>query len=261
MTPSFCSTIHDLTNFHSLVIVVITENRISGFKASEVFRSLPFDGIHTTDLIGYAGGIWLPWQKQMVDMDVLTTTEQEIHVVVKVINTPTSWLLSSICGSPRFEKRKVLWDNLCYVFVLHNLPWAIVRDFNDVLNGLEKLGGNPINLRHTMAYSNCKNFFNMIDLGFSSPIFTWTNRREIIALIQQRIDRCWANPSWNLAFSKANVTYLPRISSIHCSLLLCLADNLQSKLERPFHFENMWIGHPGFQKVVDNAWNLSSSLQ
>ena len=75
MTPSFCSTIHDLTNFHSLGIVVITENRISGSKAGEVFHSLPFDGVHTTDLIGYAGGIWLLWQKKMVDMDVLTTTE------------------------------------------------------------------------------------------------------------------------------------------------------------------------------------------
>ena len=183
MKPSFCSTIRDLTNFHSPGIVVITETRICGSRAGEIIRFLPFDGIHTTDPIGYTRGIWLLWQKKMVGMDVLTTTKQEIHVVVKVINTPTSWLLSSIYGSPRFEERQVLWDNLCYVFVLHNLPWAIVGDFNDVLNGLEKLGGNPINLHHTMAYSNCKNFYNMIDLGFFEPIFTWTNRREITALI------------------------------------------------------------------------------
>nr|XP_023893056.1 uncharacterized protein LOC112005040 [Quercus suber] len=194
-------------------------------------------------------------------MDVLTTTEQEIHIVVKVINTPTSWLLSSIYDSPKFKERQVFWDNIYSVFVLHNLPWAIVGDFNDVLNGLEKLGGNPINLHCSMAYSNCKNFCNMIDLGFFGPIFTWTNRREITALIQQRIDRCWANPSWNLAFSDANVTHLPRTSSVHCSLLLCLVDNIQSKLERPFRFKKMWIGHPGFQQVVDNAWNLSPSLQ
>lgn len=98
-------------------------------------------------------------------------------------------------------------------FVLHNLPWAIIGDFNDVLNGSKKLGGNPVNLRRTMAYSNCMNIYNMIDLGFSGPIFPWTNCREIFALIEQRIDRFWANPSWNLAFPEANVTHWPRKSS------------------------------------------------
>lgn len=100
------------------------------------------------------------------------------------------------------------------------------------------------------------NFYNMIDHGFFGPTFTWTSHREISTLIQQRIDRCWVNPSWNSTFPKANVTHLPRISLDHCLLLLCLANNLQSRLERPFCFEKMWIGHPGFQQVVDNAWSL-----
>ncbi|XP_075659351.1 uncharacterized protein LOC142629285 isoform X1 [Castanea sativa] len=48
--------------------------------AGEILRTLPYDGIHTTDSIGYAGGIWLLWRR---DMDVLTATEQEIHAIVK----------------------------------------------------------------------------------------------------------------------------------------------------------------------------------
>ena len=75
MKPSFCSTIRDLTNFHSPGIVVITETRICGSRAGEIIRFLPFDGIHTTDPIGYTRGIWLLWQKKMVGMDVLTTTK------------------------------------------------------------------------------------------------------------------------------------------------------------------------------------------
>jgi len=122
MKPSFRSTIHDLTNFHSPGIVVVTETRISGSRAGEILRTLPYDGIHTTNPIGYAGGIWLLCHRDMVGMDVLTATKQEIHAIFKVLSSPSPWLLSSIYGSPRFEERQILWDNLCSISLLHGLP-------------------------------------------------------------------------------------------------------------------------------------------
>ena len=157
MKPSFRSSIRNLTNFHSPRIIVITETRISGSRASDILRALPYDGIHTTDPIGFAGGIWLLWRRDMVDLDVLTATEQEIHAIVKVNSSSSSWLLSSIYGSPRFAERLILWDNLCTVSRLHNLPWAIVGDFNDVLNDSEKKGGNRVNMTRATAtaYRNC----------------------------------------------------------------------------------------------------------
>ena len=89
MKPSFRSTIRDLTNFHSPGIVVVIETCISGSKASDIIRTLPYDGIHTTDPIGFARGIWLLWLTDMVDLDVLAVTKQEIHAIVKVLNSPT----------------------------------------------------------------------------------------------------------------------------------------------------------------------------
>ncbi|KAK7852788.1 factor of dna methylation 1 [Quercus suber] len=143
MKPSFRSTIHDLTNFHSPGIMVVMETCISGSRASEILRTLPYDGIHTIDLVDYARGIWLLWRGDMVDMDVLTAMEQEILAIVKVLSSPSPWLLSSIYGSPRFEERQILWDNLCSVSLLHDLPWTIVGDYDDVIDGTEKLGGKP----------------------------------------------------------------------------------------------------------------------
>ena len=69
-------------------------------------------------------------------------------------------------------------------------PGDVMGDFNDVINGSKKLGGNPVSLCRTIAYRDCMNFCNMIDLGYSGAIFTWTNSRDVNALIQQRIDRC-----------------------------------------------------------------------
>lgn len=111
-------------------------------------------------------------------MDVLTTTEKEIHAIMKVISSPSPWLLSF-----RFEERQILWDNFCSISLLHDLPWTIVGDFNDVINGTEKLGGNPVSLQRITTYRNCMNFCNMIDLGFSGATYMWTKRRDVNVLI------------------------------------------------------------------------------
>lgn len=64
-------------------------------------------------------------------------------------------------------------------------------------------------MTRTSAYNNYMSFCNMIDLGFFGPTFTQTNLKDIDGLIQTRIDKCWANPSWALAFLKQMLpTYL-----------------------------------------------------
>lgn len=97
----------------------------------------------------------------------------------------------------------------------------------------------------------------MIDLGFSSHILTQTNCKDVSDLIQKRLDSCWANPAWNLLFLEASVTHLPRINSDHCPILLKLSDSFNSRLDRPFHFEKMWLSHPRFCRVVEDAQDCS----
>lgn len=52
----------------------------------------------------------------------LSSTEQEIHVVVSLSYSNTQWLLSAIYASTRFAERILLWDNLEAVSELHSLP-------------------------------------------------------------------------------------------------------------------------------------------
>ena len=122
MKPSFRSSIRDLTNFHSPGIIVITETHISGSRASDIVRALPYDGIHITDPIGFAGGIWLLWRRDMVDLDVLTATKQEIHAIVKVKSSSSSWLLSSIYSSPRFAEGSHFFHSLPF-FLTFLIIW------------------------------------------------------------------------------------------------------------------------------------------
>ena len=68
-------------------------------------------------------------------------------------------------------------------------------DFNDVVSGEEKIGGGGgygICRRRVLEYTNCMDYCNFFDLGFTGPKFTWTNKRDFPGLIQGRLDRVWA---------------------------------------------------------------------
>ena len=98
---------------------------MSGARADEIIESLPFDGVAVADMIGFAGGIWLLWHSDLVQVDVLASTKQEIHALIWVRSQNFSWIISRIYASPRLVKRCLLWDNLTILASLHNLRWAL----------------------------------------------------------------------------------------------------------------------------------------
>ena len=104
------------------MLMVINETRMSEARAVEMIESLPFDGSVVVDTIGFAGGIWLLWRTDLVHVDVLATTEQEIHAIIQVRSQSLSWIISPIYASPRFAKRCLLWENLKLIASLHDLP-------------------------------------------------------------------------------------------------------------------------------------------
>ena len=58
--------------------------------------------------------------------------------------------MSAIYVSPRLAKIRILWNNLKFVAHLHNLPWLMLGDFNEVLCGEDKFGGNQVNLNRAL---------------------------------------------------------------------------------------------------------------
>ena len=84
MKPQFRKTVMDLVEWHSPILMVITETRMSGARANEIIETLPFDRHAVADTVGFAGGIWLLWRSDLVNVDVLAATKQEIHALIRV---------------------------------------------------------------------------------------------------------------------------------------------------------------------------------
>lgn len=127
-------------------------------------------------------------------------------------------------------------------------------DFNDIASPREKFGGNLPNRTKMAIFNNFLNKSNLVDLGFSGPLFTWTNNREFGRTIRTRIDRCHANPSWISLFPNSKVFHLPRIHSDHCPILLKTIPSNAPK-EKIFRLESFWMNHHEFPNFVQNNWN------
>jgi hypothetical protein len=138
LNPCFRQALLDLLKINSPAVLVLTETRLGGNRAVDLAKTLPFDGFLCTNTIGFAGGIWVMWNLDLVDVEHLCSTKQEIHVSVKVRGSNTLWLLSAIYASPRRFECRILWNNLSVIVELHNLPWVMVGDFNDILSCDEK---------------------------------------------------------------------------------------------------------------------------
>ena len=190
---SFQKHVRDLVRNHDPAILIVMETRIGGDRAAKITEKLPFDGAIHTDTIRYVGTLWVLWNSDKVEVASLTKTEQEIPVSIKVCNSTSSWLLSAVYASPRSAKRHILWNNLSQVADMHNLPWIIAGDFNEPLVNEDKFGGRPVIINRSLLLKECLDKCNMVDLGFSGPRYTWTNRRDIQGLIQERIDRFFVN--------------------------------------------------------------------
>ncbi|KAL0290340.1 UNVERIFIED_CONTAM: hypothetical protein Sangu_2578200 [Sesamum angustifolium] len=126
-------------------------------------------------------------------------------------------------------------------------------DFNAILSQDEKRGGRPFASASRNSLGDQLDCCNLIDLGFSGPKYTWTNKRPGLANIQSRIDRGVANADWCLLYPNAFITHLPAIASDHCPLLLVTHPN-NSNRPRPFFFEEMWCRDFSCESVIADTW-------
>ena len=150
LKPTFLGYVRELIRIHNPTILVLMETKVGGEQAKEITDRLPFDGVIHTDTIGYAGGLWMLWNSDKVEVKPLSSTEQEIHAMVKVMNSNFSWLFTTIYASPRSVERHILWNNLNKVAELHDMPWVIAGDFDETLTTEDKFGGRAVGVNSSL---------------------------------------------------------------------------------------------------------------
>ena len=87
--------------------------------------------------------IWIGWNPNKVNLTILNSTSQVIHVYIESLDQAIQFFASFVYGANSIQDRRTLWTDLrdCSL-PLGDLPWISLGDFNAVLNLNEIFGGN-----------------------------------------------------------------------------------------------------------------------
>ncbi|CAN1249026.1 hypothetical protein LINPERPRIM_LOCUS6957 [Linum perenne] len=88
-----------------------------------------------------------------------------------------------------------------------------------MLSILDKQGGLPLRPNAPSPLLNFSNSLHLIDIGFTGPEFTWSNRHQDSTVIDERLDRFFLNDHWLDQFLESSVIHLDPRYSDHSLIL------------------------------------------
>lgn len=101
-----------------------------------------------------------------------------------------------------------------------SIPWLVIGDFNQVTCVSEKKGGRPVLQSRINSFLHMVRTCGLVDLGFTGPKYTWTNIRQGLANVQERLDWAFGNTLGVEKFKTYRVVHLPRSRSDHLLLMV-----------------------------------------
>ncbi|KAJ1383339.1 Endonuclease/exonuclease/phosphatase superfamily [Sesbania bispinosa] len=231
------------------------ETRMREEKVKRLKRKLRFNQFFCVEPIGLSSGLCLFWDDR-VDIEILSFCLNYIHTSIsgREINSP--WECSFIYAPPTPANRRAYWSLLAQLQPFRDQPWALIGDFNEILDPSEKEGIRPPNSSSMLRFRNFVDSANLIDLELKGASFTWFSNPHQGQVTREKFDRVLLNNSWRTIHPHASVSARPAISSDHTPLLLEVEPS--EKSGKSFKYEVLWDEHEDCQKVVgEGGWRAA----
>lgn len=151
----FRTNYRELVCIHSPDVVFLLETRVSPARAQEIAPHLGFSDFCIAPTDGMAGGIWMLWNSDFVEVDIKYVEDQCIHALVGP-KKQEKWLLSEIYAKPHKEDKMHVFNNLESMARSIDIPWIVQGDFNEIAFSHEKQGGRG------NVYNWCREFQQII---------------------------------------------------------------------------------------------------
>ena len=121
-------------------VVFIAETWIDKARLKDVKRKIQFDNMFVVPIANQGGGLVLFWNES-VKVTVEGSNKNHIDAIINK-NKEGEWCFIGFYGEPDTQRRIESWDLLWNLNRKFNIPWLCVGDFNELIKGDEKLGGN-----------------------------------------------------------------------------------------------------------------------
>ncbi|KAL8171308.1 hypothetical protein V2J09_023112 [Rumex salicifolius] len=252
----FTRTIKYISRHYSMDLLALMETKTSGSYANEVCQKLKvrLPNSVRVEAQGFKRGLWLLWDGNVVDTQVLTQSHHFIRVAAKKGNMHVEYICTY--GPPTVHRRRRFWLDLRNDINLVSGPLFIIGDFNCILSSTERIEGSGGLHPDSAEFQSFIDDLALVDMGFSGQNTTWSRGDSTLFFVAKRLDRALVNIEACLKCPSATVRHLPKFASDHTPLLLNLDPSTsQNRHRRPFTFEGAWLLHPDFRAFLFGAWN------
>ena len=237
-------------------VTFISETRTSKITSSQLNSRFDSANSFVVPSEGLSRGLWILWTED-VEVEVKFFNHHVILAIVVDIASKIDFVLACVYGDPHHCLTSVIWNHIS-TFIHDNpgKPVVCIGDLNDIMYESETTSTSVKKYR-IRAFNDLVKQCGLLDLGFSGPAYTWTNKRFSSVPMFERLDRCLANAEWCGYFPNTNVYNLPIMFDDHAPILL----STDSQFRRPklkFKFENWWSLEPDYQQTAKAAWALSA---
>ncbi|KAL5132045.1 putative ribonuclease H protein [Glycine soja] len=234
-------------------IVVLIETRVKEANAHKIRGKLGLKGKYLDNYSQYGNGtLWIFWDDSKLELRYVRSSCQLIHCSVHDVAGKFKFWLTTIYAHNQLDNRKKLWLELDDIYKNQQGPWCAVGDYNNVLNSMDKIGGQLVIEAEFKDLRAMMENIGLCEMDSSSEFFTWSNK-QAFAPIYSRIDRILANVEWLQDHVGASLDILPAHISDHALLHLHFPDSV--KKHKLFRFHNGWTNVLGFQDIVDKSWS------
>jgi hypothetical protein len=88
------------------------------------------------------------------------------------------WRANFVYGEPQRDKRHEFFNLMRQLCTHWSGPWICCGDFNEVLSQDEYYGSNDHSDSQIRLFQECLDDCALLDMGFSGPMFTWSNNQD-----------------------------------------------------------------------------------
>ncbi|KAG5586396.1 hypothetical protein H5410_046830 [Solanum commersonii] len=129
-----------------------------------------------------------------------------------VTTQSSRFYLTRVYGMHTIADRKHLWTGLTQVTNAVTEPLVIVGDFNSILHGDDRFGGNAVMDGEVQDFKKFIETTSMIGMRCLGRIYTWTNGH-----IHRKIDWILTNATWVHKWEHIQGLIMEPLFSDHCA--------------------------------------------
>jgi hypothetical protein len=239
-------------------VCFISETRNASITRASIKNRFNYKDAFVVLAQGQSGGLWLIWND---DVDLTVVDHSHHFIFALCINKSSLKQYGLVClyGDPHHCATSTIWTQvLNFVVTNSNLPILCMGDMNNIMHVNEKLGPTRADVRRINEFCAHVKQCGFIDLGYSGPAYTWTNKRFTTNPTYERLDRCLDNAEWCVTFPAMTIYHLPMMRSDHASILAVL-NSQRFRTNKPFRFENWWLMEHEYHTVARQSWQRSTN--